>query len=69
VGERLVACANLIPGITSIYTWEGSVQCDAEVLLIVKATDACLPDLIQRVKELHSYQVPEIVALPIAGGS
>ena len=69
VGERLAACANVVPAVTSIYRWEGKVQRDPEVLLIVKSTDANMPALIQRVKELHSYQVPEIIALPIAGGS
>jgi periplasmic divalent cation tolerance protein len=69
VEERLAACANVLPGVTSIYRWEGKVQRDSEVLLVVKTTDANLPALIQRVKELHSYQVPEIVALPITGGS
>lgn len=69
VEERLAACANLIPGITSIYRWEGKVQREPEALLIVKTTDARLAALIQRVKELHSYQVPEIIALPVTGGS
>ena len=69
VEERLAACANMLTGVTSIYRWEGEVQRDAEVLLVVKTTDASLPALVQRVQELHSYQVPEIVALPITGGS
>lgn len=69
VEERLAACVNVLPGVTSIYRWEDKLQRDAEVLLVVKTTEANLPSLIQRVHELHSYQVPEIIALPITGGS
>jgi periplasmic divalent cation tolerance protein len=69
VEERLAACANLLPGITSIYRWEGRVERDFEMLLIVKTTDDCLPALIRRVRELHSYEVPEILAVPVTGGS
>jgi len=69
VEERLAACVNIVAPIVSVYRWEGRVQQDAEVLLIIKTTDARLPDLIRRVKALHSYQVPEVIALPIADGS
>ncbi len=67
--ERLAACVNIISPILSVYRWEGQVQQDAEVLLVIKTTDARLPDLIRRVKALHSYQVPEVIAIPIADGS
>lgn len=69
VEERLAACVNIASPITSVYQWEGQVQQDAEVLLVIKTTDARLPDLIRRVKALHSYQVPEVIAIPIADGS
>ncbi|GAB4505998.1 MAG: divalent-cation tolerance protein CutA [Anaerolineales bacterium] len=69
VEERLAACVNVVAPIVSVYRWEGQVQQDAEVLLVIKTTDARLPDLIQRVKALHSYQVPEVIALPVADGS
>lgn len=69
VEERLAACVNIVSPIVSAYRWEGQVQQDAEVLLIIKTTDARLPDLIRRVKALHSYQVPEVIAVPIADGS
>jgi len=69
VEERLAACANIVSPIVSVYRWEGQVQEDREVLLIIKTTDARLPALIQRVKALHSYQVPEVIAMPIADGS
>jgi len=69
VEERLAACANIVSPIVSVYRWEGQVQEDREVLLIIKTTDTRLPALIQRVKALHSYQVPEVIAMPIADGS
>ena len=69
VEERLAACVNIVPGVTSVYRWEGQVQRDAEVLLIAKTVEANLARLVQRVKDLHSYDVPEVVALPITGGS
>lgn len=69
VEERLAACVNIASPIVSVYRWEGQVQQDSEVLLIIKTTDARLPDLMRRVKALHSYQVPEVVAVPVADGS
>ena len=69
VEERLAACANLIPGVRSIYRWEGRVQDDAEVLLVLKTRAERVDALAARVCELHPYDVPEVVALPAVGGS
>ncbi|MGQ9584443.1 MAG: divalent-cation tolerance protein CutA [Anaerolineae bacterium] len=69
VEERLAACVNVVPGVTSYYWWEGRVQQDAEWLLLAKTASARLEALTARVRELHSYEVPEVVALPIVGGS
>ncbi len=69
VEKRLAACVNLLPGVTSIYRWEGQVQEDAEVLLICKTRRARLAALQEEVKAIHPYQVPEILALPVAAGS
>nr|7L85_A Chain A, BG505 SOSIP-T33-31A [Human immunodeficiency virus 1]7L85_D Chain D, BG505 SOSIP-T33-31A [Human immunodeficiency virus 1]7L85_F Chain F, BG505 SOSIP-T33-31A [Human immunodeficiency virus 1]7L85_H Chain H, BG505 SOSIP-T33-31A [Human immunodeficiency virus 1]7L85_J Chain J, BG505 SOSIP-T33-31A [Human immunodeficiency virus 1]7L85_L Chain L, BG505 SOSIP-T33-31A [Human immunodeficiency virus 1]7L85_N Chain N, BG505 SOSIP-T33-31A [Human immunodeficiency virus 1]7L85_P Chain P, BG505 SO len=69
VEERLAACVNIVPGLTSIYREEGSVVSDHELLLLVKTTTDAFPKLKERVKELHPYEVPEIVALPIAEGN
>lgn len=69
VEERLAACANLVPGLRSIYRWQDAIQDDAEVLMLIKTTAASLDRLTQRVVELHSYDTPEVVALPITGGS
>ncbi len=68
VEERLAACVNLVPGLTSVYRWQGEVVEDKEVLLIVKTTTFAFPRLKERVLALHPYTVPEIVALPIAEG-
>ncbi len=69
VAEGLAACVNLVPGVRSIYRWEGAVQDDTEVLLIAKTREALLSALTARVEVLHPYDVPEVVALPIVGGS
>jgi len=69
VDERLVACVNIVHGVRSIFSWQGKTQDEREVLLICKSTSERMPAIIARVKQLHSYAVPEIIALPIAVGS
>ncbi len=69
VQGRLAACVNIVPAITSIYRWQEEVHTDSEVLLIAKSRPELFESLAARVKELHSYQVPEIIALPIVAGS
>jgi len=69
VAEMLAACVNVVPGVTSIYRWEGRVQRDQEWLLVAKSRRDVLDRLVERVQEIHSYDVPEIIALPLAGGS
>lgn len=66
--ERLAACANLLGPIESYYHWEGKFETGAESLLILKTTIAGLPALTRRLRELHSYACPAIVAVPIQGG-
>ena len=68
VEEKLAACVNIIRGIRSIYSWEGTVEDDTEMLLVVKTREALFDRLAARVKELHSYTVPEVIALPLAKG-
>ncbi len=68
VEARLAACVNVLPPMRSTYRWEGRVTSDTEVLLIAKTTDGQLDALIRRLRELHPYTLPEIVALPVAGG-
>jgi periplasmic divalent cation tolerance protein len=69
VEEHLVACVHIIPGIRSIFFWEKKVQIEQELIVLCKSTQELLDKVISRVKELHSYSVPEILALPIVGGS
>jgi periplasmic divalent cation tolerance protein len=68
VEEQLCACVNLVPQLRSIYRWQGAVQDDAEVLAIIKTTRAGYDALSRRLLELHPYDVPEVLALPVAAG-
>jgi periplasmic divalent cation tolerance protein len=69
VSEKLAACVNRLPSVRSIYLWEGKVEQSAEELLVIKTRKTLFPAVEKRVRELHSYQVPEIIALPIVAGS
>ncbi len=69
VREKLAACVNVVPGVTSIYSWEGKVERSREVLLLVKSKAALSKRLVARVRELHSYSVPEVVTVRIASGN
>ena len=68
VTEKLVACVNIIPRIRSTYWWEGKVCQEDEVMLLAKTVNSLFPAVMNRVKSLHSYEVPEIIAFPIAEG-
>jgi periplasmic divalent cation tolerance protein len=69
VTEQLAACVNLIGPIRSIYTWKGALQRDEERLLLIKTRAALFDALECRVRALHSYETPEVIALPITAGS
>ena len=69
VTERLAACVNILPAVTAVYRWQGRVRKSREVALICKTKKALLQKVIRRAKALHSYDVPCIVAWPIAGGT
>lgn len=69
VKEKLAACVNVVPGISSIYRWDGKVEEAREVLLVIKSRRALSKKLTSRVRALHSYEVPEVVTLPIASGN
>ena len=68
VQEKLVACVNIIAGVRSIYWWKDEVCDDREWLLVMKTRSALVPALQSRIKALHSYEVPEIIAFPIEQG-
>lgn len=65
VERQLAACVNLVPGVESIFRWDGKVDQSHEVLAIIKTTVARYPQLEQTLQELHPYDVPEIVAVPV----
>ena len=67
VDERLAACVNRLPGVESTYRWNGAVQVDEEVLLVIKTSRARYEALEARVVALHPYEVPEVIAIPIEG--
>lgn len=68
VEERVVACGNILSGVTSIYRWKGAVQHEAECLIVFKTTAAAAERLVDRVPELHPYDVPEVLVLPVEDG-
>jgi periplasmic divalent cation tolerance protein len=68
VEERLAACVNILPGMKSIYWWEGAMETSQEAVLIAKTNDERLQALIDKASEIHSYDCPAIVALPIERG-
>ena len=69
VEERLVACVNILDGMSSMYWWQGEIQDDQEAVLIAKTTATRMPQVIERVQALHSYDVPCVVGLPILEGN
>lgn len=68
VNAKLVACANVVDPVTSVFEWDGAVAEDSETVVFFKTTQACVERAIERIVELHSYDVPCVTALPIGGG-
>lgn len=68
IRQRAAACVNLLPGIHSIFWWEGKIDRTREVLLLLKTTPARVARLTRLVRSLHPYEVPEVIALPVTGG-
>ncbi|MCU0977360.1 MAG: divalent-cation tolerance protein CutA [Steroidobacteraceae bacterium] len=69
VEERLAACVNRVPGLRSTYWWQGAVHDEPEVLLIAKTSAGRVATLSARIQELHPYELPEVIALPVALGA
>jgi len=69
VKDKLAACVNIIPGIFSIYQWNGNIESDNELLLISKSRTALFDKIVTTVRKHHPYDVPEVIALPIIAGS
>jgi len=68
VSEKLAACVSAIPNVTSVYRWRGEVERAKEVMLVAKTSEKKLDRLIHRIKELHSYEIPEILVLRVERG-
>jgi periplasmic divalent cation tolerance protein len=69
VEQQLAACVNILPGVQSIYRWQGNVESAAEVLMVIKTSAALIPEVQSTIASLHSYEVPELLVLPVSGGS
>jgi periplasmic divalent cation tolerance protein len=69
LGLRKAACVNIVPRVDSSFWWQGKLDSDRESLLIIKTGASMLPEIIELIKSVHSYEVPEIIALPVIGGS
>jgi periplasmic divalent cation tolerance protein len=69
VKRRLAACVNILPEVESYFWWKDKLKAEKEIIIIIKTKATLLPELIKSVKRLHSYSIPEIIALPITGGS
>lgn len=69
VKERLAACVNIVRNVRSIYSWQGKIEDDSEVLMLVKTRHRLFESLYAKVKELHSYDLPEAIGIPITAGS
>jgi periplasmic divalent cation tolerance protein len=67
--QRKAACVNIVPTVTSLFWWEDRIDSDQESLLIVKSKASLLDEIVSLVKGIHSYDVPEVIALPIIGGN
>jgi len=68
VNKKLAACVNIVNGIESVYQWQGKIEHDQEILLIIKTRQALFSQLEQTIQELHNYELPEIIAVPISSG-
>ncbi len=68
IEEQLVACINIIPKIESIYRWKGKIENAEEIVIIAKTVDKNVKKTIQRIKQIHTYELPDIIVIPIIGG-
>ena len=69
VDQRQVACANIVPTVKSLFRWQDKVEEEEEALMVLKTRASLFPEIVAQVKKQHSYEVPEIIALPIAAGN
>ncbi|HET7753225.1 MAG TPA: divalent-cation tolerance protein CutA [Anaeromyxobacteraceae bacterium] len=69
VEQKLVACANVVPAVRSIYRWEGRIEDSTEALVVLKTPRFKLKELVDRITEIHPYEVPEVLAVPVEAGN
>jgi periplasmic divalent cation tolerance protein len=69
VGDGAAACVNIVPAVESVFRWQGKIETSSEVLLLIKTTRALFPALRELIVKLHSYDTPELMAVPVADGS
>ncbi len=69
VGEKIAACASILSGVKSVYTWKGEVCEEAEHIIMIKTSSGLLTALEKKIKELHPYELPELIAIPVESGS
>jgi len=69
LNQRKVACVNIVPWVDSLFRWQGKLDSVQESLLIIKTRASLFPEIMEMVKRAHSYEVPEVIALPIVGGN
>ena len=67
--ERKAVCVNIINGVSSLFTWQGRQEDERESLMVIKSGASLLPQIVETVKQVHSYDMPEILALPVLGGN
>jgi len=68
ISNKIAACVNIIKGVESVYQWQGKIEHDKEILLIIKTRESLFSQVEQSIQELHSYELPEIIAVPIMTG-
>jgi periplasmic divalent cation tolerance protein len=69
VEKKLAACVSVVPGLRSVYRWEDAIVDEEEVLLVIKSSRALIQELTDEIERLHSYEVPEVIALPVVDGA
>jgi periplasmic divalent cation tolerance protein len=68
VEQRLAACVNMLPGVQSVYRWQGAIEEEGEITLLIKTTASRYAELEAAIRSLHPYQLPEVIAVPVANG-
>lgn len=68
VEEKLAVCVNILPTVESVYRWKGKIEEDSECVIIAKTTEKNIKETVEKIKQIHSYDVPDIIVIPVVGG-